>query len=87
MKVIDHGQGNGIDFKDSSDKRKGFVRINKTNNGVWYLQYHDAKGYMTSYLHEVSRGVWVNENGLYMPEYIYPLINVASNFIYKLCAA
>lgn len=83
MIVIDNGENLGIDFKDSNANKKAFVRVNKTNNGSWYMQYHDARGYKTSYIHEVANGKYVTEDGLKMPRYIHMLINIANNFIKK----
>jgi hypothetical protein len=74
--------GGQLEFRSLNKRNKAFVVVGNTNGHYW-LQFHDAKGYMTSYIHEVSKNNFVNECGLYMPKYIYPLIETAISYINK----
>ena len=75
--------GESIEFRSTNPKQKAWVKLGQ-NNGHYWLQFHTACGNLSSYIHQVSCGVWVNENGLFMPKYAYELINTANNYLTKM---
>jgi hypothetical protein len=69
-----------IEVRSTNARNKAWVKIG-SNNGHYWMQFNDAKGYVASFIHEVSANNFVNEMGLFMPNYIYPMIQYANNII------
>ncbi len=69
-----------IEFRSTNPKHKAYIQIGKTINGVFWLQFQEAKGYRASYIHQNAKGFYT-EDGIYMPKYVMPLIKAANKFI------
>ena len=86
MNIIVHpiSHGGAIEFHSANPKQKAWIKLQKTNAGHYYLQFHAACGLLTSYIHQVSCGVWCNENGLFIPKYALKLIESANKYLNSL---
>lgn len=80
MQVIVQPKANGGGIEFRYPDKKGFIVVNESN-GHWYMQYHAACGYLTSYVHQAAHCPPYTEDGLSMPKYVNRLIKAGNNLI------